>query len=184
MVDKVMALKTGSRLYLLAPVVRGRKGEYRRELKELQKRGFQRVKIDGEVYELDNTPELKKNIKHDIEIVIDRVILRDGIQERLADSIETALELSDGLAIAEDADSGDRNIFSARFACPVSGFTIDEIEPRLFFNNPFGACPSCDGLGTTMTFDPALVVPDTSISSQDGNSTMGKFFFTLLSTNT
>lgn len=169
MVDKVMALKTGSRLYLLAPVVRGRKGEYRRELKELQKRGFQRVKIDGEVYELDNTPELKKNIKHDIEIVIDRVILRDGIQERLADSIETALELSDGLAIAEDADSGDRNIFSARFACPVSGFTIDEIEPRLFsFNNPFGACPSCDGLGTTMTFDPALVVPDTSISLQDG----------------
>ena len=169
MVDKVLALKKGSRLYLLSPIVRGRKGEYRRELRDLQKRGFQRVKIDGEIYELDDTPALDKNRKHDIEVVVDRVVLRDDIQERLADSIETALELSDGLAIAEDADSGERNIFSARFACPVSGFTIDEIEPRLFsFNNPFGACTTCDGLGTRMTFDPELTVPDTSKSLRDG----------------
>lgn len=169
MVDKISAFKKGSRLYLLSPIVRGRKGEYRRELKDLQKRGFQRVKIDGEIYELDDTPALDKKRKHDIEVVVDRVVLRDALQERLADSIETALELSDGLAIAEDADSGERSIFSARFACPVSGFTIDEIEPRLFsFNNPFGACPTCDGLGTRMTFDPELTVPDTSKSLRDG----------------
>ena len=169
MVDKISSFKKGSRLYLLSPIVRGRKGEYRRELKDLQKRGFQRVKIDGEIYELDDTPALDKKRKHDIEVVVDRVVLRDALQERLADSIETALELSDGLAIAEDADSGERSIFSARFACPVSGFTIDEIEPRLFsFNNPFGACPTCDGLGTRMTFDPELTVPDASKSLRDG----------------
>jgi excinuclease ABC subunit A len=169
MVDKLIAMPTGARLYLLAPIVRGRKGEYRRELSDLQKRGFQRVKIDGEMFELDDTPTLDKNRKHDIEVVIDRVVLRDGMAERLADSLETALELADGLVIAENADDGERTIFSARFACPVSGFTIDEIEPRLFsFNNPFGACPACDGLGTTMTFDSDLTVPASDKSLSDG----------------
>ncbi|MBL24093.1 MAG: excinuclease ABC subunit A [Rhodospirillaceae bacterium] len=169
MVDKLLAMEDGSRLYLLAPIVRGRKGEYRRELKDLQKRGFQRIKIDGELYDLDDTPSLDKNKKHDLEVVVDRVVLRDDLAERLADSLETALELADGLAIAENADDGERTIFSARFACPVSGFTIDEIEPRLFsFNNPFGACPACDGLGTTMTFDRALTVPDDTKSLGDG----------------
>ncbi|MDA0655299.1 MAG: excinuclease ABC subunit UvrA [Proteobacteria bacterium] len=169
MVDKLMAMPTGARLYLLAPIVRGRKGEYRRELSDLQKRGFQRVKINGELFELDDTPALDKNRKHDIEVVIDRVVLREGMSERLADSLETALELADGLAIGENADDGERTIFSARFACPVSGFTIDEIEPRLFsFNNPFGACPACDGLGTTMTFDPDLTVPAPDKSLSDG----------------
>jgi excinuclease ABC subunit A len=169
MVDKLMAMAEGTRLYLLAPIVRGRKGEYRRELKDLQKRGFQRVKIDGELYELDDVPTLKKNFKHDIEVVVDRVVLRNDLAERLADSLETALDLADGLAIAEDADSGERTTFSARFACPESGFTIDEIEPRLFsFNNPFGACPACDGLGTTMSFDEELVVPDPNKALSDG----------------
>ena len=169
MVDKLMAMKDGVRLYLLAPIIRGRKGEYRRELKDLQKRGFQRVKIDGELFELDDTPTIDKKRKHDIEVVVDRVVLRSDLGERLADSLETALDLTDGIAIAENADNGERTIFSARFACPVSGFTIDEIEPRLFsFNNPFGACPACDGLGTTMTFDEDLIVPDRSKTLSDG----------------
>ena len=169
MVDKLMAMRDGVRLYLLAPIIRGRKGEYRRELKDLQKRGFQRVKIDGELFELDDTPTLDKKRKHDIEVVVDRVVLRSDLGERLADSLETALDLTDGIAIAENADNGERTIFSARFACPVSGFTIDEIEPRLFsFNNPFGACPACDGLGTTMTFDEDLIVPDRSKTLSDG----------------
>ena len=163
MVDITMAMPEGTRLYLLAPIVRGRKGEYRKELADLQKRGFQRVKIDGELYLIEDAPKLDKNFKHDIDVVVDRVVVRDGLQTRLADSLETALALADGLVFAEDAESGDRTTFSARFACPVSGFTIDEIEPRLFsFNNPFGACPTCDGLGTTMHIDAALVVPDTS----------------------
>ncbi len=169
MVDRILEMPEGTRLYLLAPVVRGRKGEYRRELAGLRKRGFQRVKIDGEIYEIDDTPDLDKNRKHDIEVVVDRVVVREGLATRLADSIETALELSDGLVVAEDADSGRRSVFSARFACPVSGFTIDEIEPRLFsFNSPHGACPVCDGLGTTMRFDPELVVPDPEKSLAEG----------------
>ena len=169
MVDKLMAMEDGTRLYLLAPIIRGRKGEYRRELKDLQKRGFQRVKIDGDLFELDETPAIDKKRKHDIEVVVDRVVLRSDLAERLADSLETALDLTDGIAIAENADNGERTIFSARFACPVSGFTIDEIEPRLFsFNNPFGACPACDGLGTTMTFDEDLIVPDRSKTLADG----------------
>lgn len=161
MVDKVMTLENGTRLYLLAPIVRGRKGEYRKEFLDLQKRGFQRVKVDGDLYDVDAVPALNKKIKHDIDVVVDRVVIKDGIQTRLADSIETALELSDGLLFIEDAKTQERQTFSAKFACPVSGFTIDEIEPRLFsFNNPFGACPSCDGLGTEMYFDPELVVPN------------------------
>ncbi len=173
MVDRVMTIKEGSRLYLLAPIVRGRKGEYRRDLQDLAKRGFQRVKIDGEFYEIDDVPTLNKKVKHDIEVVVDRLVVREGIETRLADSFETALGLADGLAFAElatdDGESGERTAFSAKFACPVSGFTIDEIEPRLFsFNNPFGACPSCDGLGTEMFFDPDLVVPDERLSLTEG----------------
>ena len=169
MVDRVMALPEKTRLYLLAPIVRGRKGEYRKELAELQKRGFQRVKIDGDLHEIAEAPALDKKRKHDIEVVVDRLVVRAGIETRLAESFETALQLADGLAFAEDADSGERHTFSARFACPVSGFTIDEIEPRLFsFNNPFGACPTCDGLGMTLFFDPEMVVPDESLSLRNG----------------
>ncbi len=174
MVDRVMEMKEGTRLYLLAPIVRGRKGEYRKELADLQKRGFQRVKIDGELHEIEEVPALDKKRKHDIEVVVDRLIVREGIESRLADSFETALNLADGLAFAEDAQSkaggsGERTTFSARFACPVSGFTIDEIEPRLFsFNNPFGACPSCDGLGVTLFFDPELTVPDDKLPLSGG----------------
>ena len=169
MVDRILEMPEGTRLFLLAPIVRGRKGEYRRELADLQRKGFQRVKIDGEHYEIENAPALKKNFKHDIEIVVDRIVVRADLGNRLADSLETALDLADGLAIAEAADSGERTIFSAKFACPVSGFTIDEIEPRLFsFNAPAGACPACDGLGTTMYFDPGLIVPDPSKSLRKG----------------
>jgi len=169
MVDRVMELPEGARLYLLAPIVRGRKGEYRKELAELQKRGFQRVKIDGALSEIDEAPALDKKRKHDIEVVVDRLVVRPGLESRLADSFETALALAEGLAFTEDADSGERTSHSARFACPVSGFTIDEIEPRLFsFNNPFGACPACDGLGTTLYIDPELVVPAPGKSLHEG----------------
>jgi excinuclease ABC subunit A len=169
MVDAIIALPEGARLYLMAPIARGKKGEFKRELADLRKRGFQRVKVDGEMLEIDEVPALDKKYKHDIEVVVDRLVVRDGLQIRLADSIETALELSDGLLFAEDATSGERHTFSAKFACPVSGFTIDEIEPRLFsFNNPFGACPACDGLGTKMYFDAELVVPDRGRSLKGG----------------
>jgi excinuclease ABC subunit A len=169
MVDRVLAMPQGTRLYLLAPIVRGRKGEYRKELAELQKRGFQRVKIDGKMFELDEVRGLNKNLKHDIEIVVDRIIVDRELGNRLADSFETALELADGIAITENADTGEQTIFSAKFACPVSGFTIPEIEPRLFsFNNPFGACPACDGLGTKLYFDPDLVVHDPRRSLAEG----------------
>src|ERR1700676_3634382 len=169
MVDRVMAMSEGTRLYLLAPIVRRRKGEYKKELSDLQKRGFQRVKVDGKMYEIDEVPALKKNFTHDISVVVDRLVVAPDLGNRLADSFETALGLADGLAITEDADSGEETIFSARFACPVSGFTIPEIEPRLFsFNNPFGACPSCDGLGTKLYFDADLVVHDESRSLHDG----------------
>jgi excinuclease ABC subunit A len=169
MVDRTMAMPEGTRLYLLAPIVRGRKGEYRKEFADLMKQGFQRVKVDGELYEIDQVPALNKKLKHDIDVVVDRVVLRAGLESRLADSIEMALGLTDGLAVAENADSGEETVFSARFACPVSGFTIPEIEPRLFsFNNPFGACPKCDGIGNQLYFDPALVVPDGDKSLRDG----------------
>ena len=169
MVDRVMELPERTRLYLLAPIVRGRKGEYRKELLDLQKRGFQRVKIDGEIYEIEEAPALDKKRKHDIEVVVDRLVVREGLEQRLADSFETALELADGLAFTENADTGERLIFSARFACPVSGFTIDEIEPRLFsFNNPFGACPTCDGLGETFFVSSDLVVPDRNLPLSGG----------------
>jgi excinuclease ABC subunit A len=171
MVDRVLALPEGTRLYLLAPIARGRKGEYRKELAELQKKGFQRVKIDGKFYEIAETPSLDKKFKHDIDIVVDRIVVRPDMSARLADSFETALGLSDdGIAAVELADKeGERIIFSAKFACPVSGFTIEEIEPRLFsFNNPYGACPECDGLGTELFFEPELVVPDENLSLARG----------------
>jgi excinuclease ABC subunit A len=170
MVDKLTALPEGTRLFLLAPLVRGRKGEYRKELADLMKRGFQRVKIDGAYYEIDAAPELNKKLKHDIDVVVDRIVIRPDMQSRLADSFETALALGDGIAVAEMADKdAERIIFSAKFACPVSGFTIAEIEPRLFsFNNPFGACPACDGLGTEMVIDPELIIPDDTLSLRNG----------------
>ncbi len=167
MVDKLTALPEGERLYLLAPVVRGRKGEYRKELAEWQRQGYQRVKIDGVFHAIEDAPTLDKKFKHDIDIVVDRLVTKNGLESRYADSIQTALNLADGLATAEWADVKEgeteprRIIFSERFACPVSGFTISEIEPRLFsFNNPFGACPACDGLGVKLAFDADLVVPD------------------------
>ncbi|MEG6509430.1 excinuclease ABC subunit UvrA [Methyloligella sp. 2.7D] len=175
MVDRVLELEEGTRLYLLAPVVRGRKGEYKKELAELMKKGFQRVKIDGEFYETGEAPALDKKFKHDIDVVVDRIVVRPDMASRLADSFETALGLSDGIVFAEFADKQDdkgepeRITFSSRFACPVSGFTIEEIEPRLFsFNNPFGACPACDGLGTELTFEAELVVPNPLLSLDRG----------------
>ncbi|QTN98759.1 excinuclease ABC subunit UvrA [Brucella sp. 458] len=189
MVDRVIALEEGTRLYILAPIVRGRKGEYRKELAELQKKGFQRVKVDGTFYEIADVPPLDKKYKHDIDVVVDRVVVRPDLSTRLADSLETCLKLADGLAIAEFADkplpvgetaeggsanksaneTHERILFSEKFACPVSGFTIPEIEPRLFsFNNPFGACPTCDGLGTQQAIDPNLIIPDENTALKDG----------------
>jgi excinuclease ABC subunit A len=175
MVDQIMALPEGTRLYLLAPIVRDRKGEYKKELAELLKKGYLRAKIDGEYYELSEAPALDKKLKHDIDVVVDRIAVKAGIETRLADSLEQALKLADDIAIAEYADkkseSGapDRILFSAKFACPVSGFTIPEIEPRLFsFNNPAGACPACDGLGAQLEFDPDLVIPDKDKSLNEG----------------
>lgn len=175
MVDKIMAVPEGTRLLLLAPYARGRKGEYKKEIADLQKQGFQRLKIDGAYYAIEEAPKLEKNIKHDIDVVVDRVVVKSGIMGRLADSLETALRLADGLAVAEWADVAEgetepkRLIFSEKFACPVSGFTITEIEPRLFsFNNPFGACPTCDGLGMKLKFDPERVVPDHRLTLKEG----------------
>jgi excinuclease ABC subunit A len=188
MVDRVLAVEEGTRLFILAPMVRGRKGEYRKELLELQKKGFQRVKVDGVFYEIADVPALDKKYKHDLDVVVDRIVVRGDLATRLADSIETALKLADGLAVAEFADrpldasqtgedsvnkskneTHERILFSEKFACPVSGFTIPEIEPRLFsFNNPFGACPTCDGLGSQRAIDASLIVPDDNLSLRAG----------------
>jgi excinuclease ABC subunit A len=172
MVDRIMTMEEGTRGYLLAPIVRDRKGEYKKEFLELRKQGFQRVKVDGEFYELDEPPTLDKKFRHDIDVVVDRLVVREGMETRLADSLRTALDLADGIAILETAPrEGDpeRITFSENFACPVSGFTIPEIEPRLFsFNAPFGACPDCDGLGVELFFDERLVVPDQTLKLYDG----------------
>ena len=187
MVDRVMTLPENTKLYILAPIVRGRKGEYRKELAQLMKDGFQRAKIDGEFYRIEDAPDLDKKFKHDIDVVVDRVVVREGLEARLAESIETALRLADGLAVAEQADNADeRMLFSEKFACPVSGFTISEIEPRLFsFNSPHGACPVCDGLGKELKFDPGLVIPDETKSLAGGaiaawpNKTSGLYMQTI-----
>src|SRR5690349_2278323 len=185
MVDRVLALPEGTRLYLLAPVVRGRKGEYKKELAEYLKKGFQRVKIDGTFHELAEAPTLDKKFKHDIDVVVDRIVVRADIGQRLAESFETALKLAEGLAVAEIADgpattsgakankskndSDSRLLFSEKFACPVSGFTLPEIEPRLFsFNNPFGACPACGGLGVEQKIDAELIIPDKDATLRKG----------------
>jgi excinuclease ABC subunit A len=169
MVDGILSMTPGIRLLLLAPIVRGRKGEYRKEFGDLRKRGFQRFKVDGKIYEAEDLPTLNKNVTHDIEVVVDRLVVSDKLGNRLADSLEVALSLADGLVFVEDAGSGERTTFSAKFACPVSGFTLDEIEPRLFsFNNPHGACSACDGLGVKLYFDPELVVPDGKLSLRNG----------------
>ncbi|NNF92547.1 MAG: excinuclease ABC subunit UvrA, partial [Boseongicola sp.] len=172
MVDRVMTMEEGTRAFLLAPIVRDRKGEYRKEFLELRKQGFQRVKVDGQFHELEDPPTLDKKYRHDIDVVVDRLVVKEGIETRLADSFRTALDLADGIAILETAPKdGDpeRITFSERFACPVSGFTIPEIEPRLFsFNAPFGACPECDGLGVELFFDERLVVPDQNLKVYDG----------------
>ncbi|WP_374280945.1 excinuclease ABC subunit UvrA [Novosphingobium sp.] len=189
MVDRVMALPEGTRAYLLAPVVRGRKGEYRKELAEWQKAGYTRVRIDGELYAIEDAPALDKKYKHDIEVVVDRIAVREGIETRLADSFEQALKLAEGLAYVDLADGvvpgregeetggamkgaglpANRIVFSEKFACPVSGFTIESLEPRLFsFNAPMGACPACDGLGEKLLFDPQLVVPNEHLSLKQG----------------
>ena len=172
MVDRIMTMEEGTRAHLLAPIVRDRKGEYKKEFLELRKQGFQRVKVDGEFYELDEPPTLDKKFRHDIDVVVDRIVVRPELETRLADSLRTALDLADGIAILETAPrEGDpeRITFSENFACPVSGFTIPEIEPRLFsFNAPFGACPQCDGLGMELFFDERLVVPDQMLKIRDG----------------
>jgi len=177
MVDWVMSQPEGTRAYLLAPIVRDRKGEYRKEFIDLRKQGFQRVKVDGTFYELEDVPTLEKNLRHNIDVVVDRIVVRVGIETRLADSFRTALNLADGIAIFEAAlESGEDEVtdvkritFSEKFACPVSGFTISEIEPRLFsFNAPFGACPICDGLGMELFFDERLIVPDQSLTLAQG----------------
>ena len=172
MADRVMAMEEGTRAYLLAPIVRDRKGEYRKEMLELRKQGFQRVKVDGAFHDLDDPPKLDKKYRHDIDVVVDRLVVKEGIETRLADSFRTALDLADGIAVLETAPKEgepERITFSENFACPVSGFTIPEIEPRLFsFNAPFGACPDCDGLGAELFFDERLVVPDATLKISDG----------------
>jgi excinuclease ABC subunit A len=185
MVDRVLALPDGTRLFILAPVIRGRKGEYRKEIADWMKRGFQRLKIDGTFYEIAEAPILDKKFKHDIDVVVDRIVVRGDIGQRLAESFETALKLAEGLAIAELADgatttsgakankskndSDSRLLFSEKFACPVSGFTLPEIEPRLFsFNNPFGACPACGGLGVEQKIDAELIIPDKDATLRKG----------------
>ncbi|NIZ11586.1 excinuclease ABC subunit UvrA [Pseudooceanicola sp. HF7] len=173
MVDRVMGMEEGTRAYLLAPIVRDRKGEYRKEFLELRKQGFQRVKVDGEFYELDEPPTLDKKYRHDIDVVVDRIVVREGMETRLADSFRTALDLADGIARLETAPKEEAEpetfTFSEKFACPVSGFSIPEIEPRLFsFNAPDGACPHCDGLGMELFFDERLVVPDAQLKIADG----------------
>jgi len=169
MVDKIAEYPLGTKLLLLAPIARGKKGEFKKEFEKLQAQGFQRFNIDGEVYNVDELPTLNKNQKHDIEVVVDRLVIKENISERLAQSIETALKLGDGIVYVQELGSKDKKVFSSKFACPVSGFTIEEIEPRLFsFNNPFGACPHCDGIGASLYMDPDLIIPNKNLSLSQG----------------
>ena len=169
MVDKILQYPKNSKIILLSPIARGKKGEFRKEFESLQKQGYQRLKIDSQTYGIDEIPQLNKNIKHDIEVIVDRLIIKDGIEGRLAQSVETVLKLSDGIMFVENIETGKRELFSSKFACPVSGFTIEEIEPRLFsFNNPYGACPHCDGIGARLYMDPNLIVPNENLSIDKG----------------
>ena len=169
MVDKILSFEQGTKIVLSAPIARGKKGEFKKEFEKFQKQGYQRVSVDGQIYNLEEVPDLNKNQKHDIEIVVDRLIIKDGIMSRLTQSVETALKISDGLLYVDFMESRERKIFSSKFACPVSGFTIEEIEPRLFsFNNPYGACPHCDGLGAKLYMDPNLIIPNENLSISQG----------------
>ncbi len=169
MVDKIIEFPAGAKLLLLSPIARGKKGEFKKEIEALQRQGYQRLKIDGEMYGIEDVPALSKNIKHDIEVVVDRLVIKEGMEERLAQSLETGLKLSDGIVYVENTANNSRTIFSSKFACPVSGFTIEEIEPRLFsFNNPFGACPHCDGIGARLYMDPNLIIPNPNLSLNKG----------------
>lgn len=169
MTDKITAYPEGTKIILSAPIARGKKGEFKKEFESLQKQGYQRVNIDGTMYNIEEVPSLNKNQKHDIEVVIDRLVVKSAIADRLSQSIETALKLSDGLLFVNFTDGSERKIFSSKFACPVSGFTIEEIEPRLFsFNNPYGACPHCDGIGAKLYMDPRLIVPNENLSIEKG----------------
>ena len=169
MVDKIMEFIPGTKILLLAPIARGKKGEFKKEFETLQKQGYQRVKVDGSVYGIEEVPSLNKNQKHDIEVVVDRLVIKEGLEERLAQSIETGLKISDGLIYVENVQTTERTVFSSKFACPVSGFTIEEIEPRLFsFNNPYGACPHCDGIGAKLYMDPNLIIPNPNLSLNQG----------------
>ncbi len=169
MVDKLLEYPEGTKFILLAPIARGKKGEFKKEIETLQKQGYQRLNIDGTIYSIEDVPTLNKNQKHNIEVVIDRLVMKPGVGERLSQSVETALKTGDGILFVEFPGSGERKIFSSKFACPVSGFTIEEIEPRLFsFNNPYGACPHCDGIGARLYMDPKLVIPNENLSIEKG----------------
>ena len=167
--DLILEYPTGSKLMILAPIIRGRKGEYKKEIADWQKQGFTRIKIDGEVSELDVVPALDKNKKHDLSVIVDRLVIKENVAERLAASVEKALALADGLVCVEDIVTHEEKLLSSKFACPVSGFTISELEPRLFsFNNPQGACPVCGGLGIKQGINPDLVIPHPELSIKQG----------------
>ena len=167
--DLIIANNKNLRIYILSPIVRDRKGEYKKEIEEIKRKGFQRLKIDNKIYDIDDVPKLKKNYKHNIDILVDRLVIKKEIQQRLSESIETALNLSDGLIYVENIDTKKINIYSSKFACPVSGFSIEDIEPRLFsFNAPQGACEECDGSGIEKYFDDKKIIPDNSRSLLEG----------------
>ena len=167
--DLIIKKNLNNKIYILSPIVRDRKGEYKKEIEEIKKKGFQRIKIDKIVYDIDEVPKLKKNFKHNIDVLIDRLVIKKNIQQRLSESIEVALTLSDGLLYLENLDKKQISTYSSKFACPVSGFSIEEIEPRLFsFNAPQGACNECDGLGIEKFFDENKVIPDNSRTLIDG----------------
>ena len=169
MVDKIAAYPAGTKLLLLAPIARGKKGEFKKEFEQLARNGYQRLNIDGQVYTMEELPTLNKNQKHDIEVVVDRLVIKENMNERLAQSVETALKLGDGIIYTKDIATDEKQVFSSKFACPVSGFTIEEIEPRLFsFNNPFGACPHCGGIGASLYMDPNLIIPNQNLSLSQG----------------
>ena len=189
MVDRIKALPKNNTIYLLAPIVRGRKGEYKKEILNFKKRGFNKVKVDGKYLDINDFPNLNKKVKHDIAIVVDRVILNEKIGNRLADSVETAVNLSNGLLIVEHENETlpkkfrklESVTFSSKFSCPESGFTIEEIEPRLFsFNSPFGACEECEGIGHNLNFDPNLVIPDPKKSLQESGVWQNKIWFVFI----